>query len=130
MQTRSQTRKDCKVYPDVLMNIKENVSSLPNINTFEDNQLKMVTRSKSRPNLNSISSLPIIENNEINIVTRSKSKKYYSTNIARFIPDSLMNNISYTLEKIENKVDIDFDNASRAWMRNKRKIDNGQYCYI
>lgn len=134
MQTRSQTRKFSKIHPDVTTsNIKECAPSLPLINSFEDNRVKMLTRSKSRPNLNSFSGLPIIENNvtnEINIVTRSRSKKYYPMNIVRFIPDSFINSISNTMEKIENAVNIDFDDSTRAWMRNKRKLDNGEYSYI
>uniref|UniRef100_A0A6C0HSG8 Uncharacterized protein n=1 Tax=viral metagenome TaxID=1070528 RepID=A0A6C0HSG8_9ZZZZ len=129
MQTRSQTRKFSKVHPDVkTSNIKECNPSLPLINSFQDNRVKMLTRSKSRTNLNSFSILPNIENNEtneINIVTRSRSKKYNPMNTVRFIPESFMN----TMEKIEDIIDIDFDDSSRAWMRNKRKLGNGEYSY-
>jgi hypothetical protein len=129
MQTRSQTRKFAKVYPDVTTsNIEECTPSLPLINSFQDNRVKMLTRSKSRPNLNTFSILPVIENketNEINIVTRSKSKKYNPMNIVRFVPESFMN----TMENIEYIVDIDFDDSTRAWMRNKRKLGNGEYSY-
>jgi hypothetical protein len=133
MQTRSQTRKFSKVYPELTTSSTEKCTpSLPLINSFEDNQVKMLTRSKSRPNLNTFSILPVIENketNEINIVTRSKSKKYNPTNIVRFIPESFMNTISNTMENIEYIVDIDFDDSTRAWMRNKRKLGNGEYSY-
>jgi hypothetical protein len=127
MQTRSQSRKKCKIYSEVLMNIIETVHPVPKFNTLQDNQLKMVSPSKNKQNTNSSLVFPIIENNEtneINIVTRSRSKKNYP------IHHSIMNSISNTIENIENKVDIDFDNASRAWMRNKRKLGNGEYSYI
>jgi len=129
MLTRSQTRKFSKLYPDVTTsNTEECTPSLPLINSFQDNRVKMLTRSKSRPNLNTFSILPVIENketNEINIVTRSKSKKYNPMNIVRFVPEYLMN----TMENIEYVVDIDFDDSTRAWMRNKRKLGNGQVTY-
>ena len=133
MQTRSQTRKFAKVYPDVTTsNIEECTPSLPLINSFQDNRVKMLTRSKSRTNLNTFSILPVIENketNEINIITRSRSKKYNPMNIVRFVPESFMNTISNTMENIEYIVDIDFDDSTRAWMRNKRKLGNGQVTY-
>lgn len=36
----------------------------------------------------------------------------------------------HILEKVVVKVDIDFDDASRAWKSNKKSIGNGCYKYI
>ena len=37
---------------------------------------------------------------------------------------------SNQIQNIMYSVDIDFDEASRAWNANKRRIGNGEYVYI
>ena len=38
-------------------------------------------------------------------------------------------NESTKISKKELKVEIDFDDASREWLKNKRKLENGCYEY-
>jgi hypothetical protein len=39
-------------------------------------------------------------------------------------------NITNQTQNITYSIDIDFDEASRAWNANKRSIGNGEYVYI
>lgn len=70
---------------------------------------RMITRSQSRKN----SVGCVKDKSEYGIITRSRAKG--SSKEVKFL--------------CEDEVEIDFDGASRAWMRNKRKVGNGCYVY-
>ena len=65
--------------------------------------------------------------------TRSKSAL---NNIPLKSDSTLMNNVVTNMDTIEPKdtplyeVNIDFDEASKAWKANKKSIGNGSYKYI
>ena len=109
------SRKNTKIFPDV--SDTEPTISLPNIVT--ENKVSHPKKSVSKKNLPNIEKNPV----EYNIITRSIAKKE-KTNYINF---ELGKNNYYTRFSL---FDIDFDDSSRAWMRNKRKNGNGEYSYI
>jgi hypothetical protein len=66
------------------------------------------------------------------VITRSKAKQTYkSTNInklTRMVTRSQSKNYKRP-NYVEFDIDIDFDEASKAWNKNKIKTGNGCYIY-
>ena len=102
MQTRSMSR-----IPDI------SDVTITNNNNIYENRLKKI--------------YPEIEKSEVKntMITRSMNKK--RENNVNFETKNKNYHFSNLLEN--NKIDIDFDESSRSWMRNKRKLKNGEYCY-
>jgi len=103
----------------------------------------MITRSQSK-NTKEVSNNKVISMMEQGMVTRSRSKNMDFTTLynqnARFVDGNECTKKS-SLRILDaqrckkqahvyvDEVEMDFDEASRAWMANKRRIGNGCYKY-
>lgn len=66
--------------------------------------------------------LPVIKQNKIFATNDQETTHRYNTR------SRIINDLSNQFVKIEEPI-IDFDDASKKWNKNKKKLGNGMYAY-
>jgi hypothetical protein len=110
MQTRSQTAAAA-----IAVNA---MTFMDNINEDVTRKTRLIRRSNLLPKQTTKNTLP---QNPFTILTRSKTRELQMQRM-NYFREELMKKPKYD-------IDIDFDAASKAWNRNKKRIGNGCYIY-